>query len=122
MKMVLALDVGSSSVRAQRFDERGNPDGDLRQEKYDGRDPKEILRLARIVLDGEEPDGTSCFGHSPLALGEDGGPLTEGPGWRDTRGAAAAEGLCRRPHPRARPAPPGRDPPPPFRPAKPPRA
>jgi gluconokinase len=94
--VVLALDVGSSSVRAQRFDERGNPDGELRQEKYDGRDAKEILRLARSVLDGEEPDGTSCFGHSLLALDEDGEPLTEVLGWRDTRSADAAEWLCRR--------------------------
>ncbi len=94
--MVLALDVGSSSVRAQRFDARGNPKGELRQEKYDGHDPKEILRLVRAVLDGEEPDGTSCFGHSLLALGEDGEPLTEVLGWRDTRSADAAEWLCRR--------------------------
>ena len=28
---VLALDIGSSSVRAQRFDEHGEPDGELRQ-------------------------------------------------------------------------------------------
>src|SRR4051812_49412895 len=35
---VLALDIGSSSVRAQRFDEHAEPDGELRQEKYDTRD------------------------------------------------------------------------------------
>jgi gluconokinase len=94
--VVLALDVGSSSVRAQRFDRRGNPDGELRQEKYDGRDPREILELTRRVLGGEEPDGTSCFGHSLLALDEHGEPLTEVLGWRDTRSADAAEWLCRR--------------------------
>jgi gluconokinase len=94
--VVLALDVGSSSVRAQRFDERGNPSGELRQEKYDGRDAAEIARLARAVLDGDEPDGTSCFGHSLLALDESGEPLTEVLGWRDTRSADAAEWLCRR--------------------------
>ena len=94
--MVLALDVGSSSVRAQRFDERGNPDGELRQEKYDGRDPKEILRLARTVLDGEEPDGTSCFAHSLVAVDADWRPLTPLLGWRDTRSADAAEWLARR--------------------------
>jgi gluconokinase len=94
--MVLALDVGSSSVRAQRFDERGNPAGELRQEKYDGRDPKEIARLTRAVLDGGDPDGTSCFGHSLIALDENGEPLTEVLGWRDTRSADAAEWLCRR--------------------------
>jgi gluconokinase len=93
---VLALDVGSSSVRAQRFDDRGNPDGELRQEKYDGRDPKEIARLARAVLGGDEPDGTSSFGHSLVVLDENGQPLTEVLGWRDTRSADAAEWLRRR--------------------------
>ena len=96
MSVVLALDIGSSSVRAQRFDEHGTPVGELRQEKYDGRDPKEIARLARSVLDGGDPDGTSCFGHSLIALDESGEPLTEVLGWRDTRSADAAEWLCRR--------------------------
>jgi gluconokinase len=93
---VLALDVGSSSVRAQRFDEQGNPDGELRQERYDGRDADEIVRLARRVLGGGEPDGMSCFGHSLLALDARGKPLTEVLGWRDTRSADAAEWLRRR--------------------------
>jgi gluconokinase len=93
---VLALDVGSSSVRAQTFDERAEPAGELRQEKYDGRDPDEIVRLSRKVLDGGEPDGTSCFGHSLLALDANGRPLTEVLGWRDTRSAGAAEWLRRR--------------------------
>ena len=39
---VLALDIGSSSVRAQRFDERGEPDDELRQELYDTTVPHEI--------------------------------------------------------------------------------
>jgi gluconokinase len=93
---LLALDVGSSSVRAQRFDERAEPASELRQERYDGRDPDEIVRLVRKVLDGEEPDGTSCFGHSLLALDRAGKPLTELLGWRDTRSADAAEWLRRR--------------------------
>ncbi|HZS25400.1 MAG TPA: FGGY family carbohydrate kinase [Gaiellaceae bacterium] len=96
MATVLALDVGSSSVRAQRFDERGEPLGELRQERYDGRDPDEIVRLSRTVLDGAEPDGTSCFGHSLLPLDRAGKPLTELLGWRDTRAAGAAEWLRRR--------------------------
>jgi gluconokinase len=93
---VLALDIGSSSVRAQRFDETGAPDGELRQERYGGRDPDEIVELTRTVLDGDEPDGTSCFGHSLLALDAHGKPLTELLGWRDTRSAGAAEWLRRR--------------------------
>jgi gluconokinase len=93
---VLALDVGSSSVRAQRFDERGSPEGELRQERYDGRDPDEIRRLTRQVLGGDEPDGTSCFGHSLLALDERGRPLTPVLGWRDIRSHDSAEWLRRR--------------------------
>jgi gluconokinase len=93
---VLALDVGSSSVRAQRFDEHGEPADELRQERYDGRDPDEIVTLSRNVLDGGEPDGISCFGHSLIPLDRDGKPLTELLGWRDTRSAAAAESLRRR--------------------------
>jgi gluconokinase len=93
---VLALDVGSSSVRAQRFDERGEPVDGLRQERYDGRDPDEIVDLSRTVLDGREPDGISCFGHSLIPLDKHGKPLTELLGWRDTRSAAAAEWLRRR--------------------------
>jgi gluconokinase len=93
---VLALDVGSSSVRSQRFDEQAEPAGELRQERYDGRDPDEIVALARTVLGGEEPDGTSCFGHSLLALDAAGKPLTPILGWRDTRSAESAEWLRRR--------------------------
>jgi gluconokinase len=93
---VLALDVGSSSVRAQRFDERGEPAGELRQERYDGRDPDEIVALSRKVLDGGEPDGISSFGHSLIPLDDKGKPLTELLGWRDTRSADAAEWLRRR--------------------------
>ena len=96
MATVLALDVGSSSVRAQRFDERGEPADALRQERYDGREPDEIAALSRAVLDGGEPDGISCFGHSLIPLDGNGKPLTELLGWRDTRSADAAEWLRRR--------------------------
>jgi len=96
MAQVLALDIGSSSVRAQRFDERGNPDGELRQEKYDTNDAAEVAELVRTVLGGDEPDGTSSFGHSLLALDKQGKPLTPILGWRDTRSADAADWLRRR--------------------------
>jgi gluconokinase len=93
---VLALDVGSSSVRAQRFDERGEPDGELRQEDYESDDPAEVAAAVRAVLDGEEPDATSCFAHSLVAVDEDWNALTPILGWRDTRSAEAAEWLARR--------------------------
>ena len=100
MSEVLALDVGSSSVRAQLFDARAEPIDELRQERYEGRDPDEIVELVRRVIDGRDEGaaavGISCFGHSLLALGPDGRPLTELLGWRDTRSAGAAEWLRRR--------------------------
>jgi gluconokinase len=101
MAQVLALDIGSSSVRAQRFDEHGNPDGELRQERYETNDAVEVAELVRKVLDGDEPDGTSSFGHSLLALDRNGKPLTPILGWRDTRSADAADWLRRRLDPQA---------------------
>jgi gluconokinase len=97
---VLALDVGSSSVRAQRFDERGNAADELRQERYDGGDPDEMVALVRKVIDGRDEGvdavGASCFGHSLIALDDGGRPLTPVLGWRDIRSADAAEWLSRR--------------------------
>jgi len=93
---VLALDIGSSSVRAQRFDEHAEPVGELRQERYDTADAAEVARLVRDVLGGAEPDGTSCFAHSLLAVDKRWKPLTPILGWRDTRSADAAEWLRRR--------------------------
>ena len=91
MATVLALDVGSSSVRAQPFDEQGEPTDELRQEHYDGRDPDQIVALSRKVLDGAEPDGVSCFGHSLIPLGADGKPLTELLGWMLERSGKPGE-------------------------------
>jgi gluconokinase len=93
---VLALDIGSSSVRAQRFDERAESVGDLRQEEYETSDPGEVAAAVRRVLGGEEPDATSCFAHSLVAVDEDWNALTPILGWRDTRSADAAEWLARR--------------------------
>jgi gluconokinase len=93
---VLALDVGSSSVRAQRFDEGGGPEGELRQERYETDDPAGVAAAVRGVLDGEEPDATSCFAHSLVAVDADWNALTPILGWRDTRSAGAAERLARR--------------------------
>lgn len=90
---VLALDVGSSSVRAQRFDERGEPTGELRRERYETDDAAEVAAAVRLVLRGEEPDAISCFAHSLVAVDGDFRPLTPILGWRDTRSAGAAERL-----------------------------
>jgi gluconokinase len=93
---LLALDVGSSSVRAQPFDERGEPEGELRQEEYETADPAEVAAAVRGVLDGGEADATSCFAHSLVAVDANGDAITPILGWRDTRSAGAAEWLARR--------------------------
>jgi gluconokinase len=93
---VLALDIGSSSARAQRFDERGEPDGELRQEEYENDDPAEVAATVRRVLRDDEADAISCFAHSLVAVDADWNALTPILGWRDTRSAAAAEWLARR--------------------------
>src|SRR3954471_475710 len=98
---VLALDIGSSSVRAQRFDERAEAVGELRQEEYEGTDPADVAAAVRRVLGNEAPDATSCFAHSLVAVDSDWNALTPILGWRDTRSGAAAEWLARSLRPRA---------------------
>jgi gluconokinase len=97
---VLALDVGSSSVRAQCFGEGAEAADELKQEKYKGGDADELVSLVRKVVDGRDEGvdavGASSFGHSLLALGRDGRPLTPVLGWRDTRSSGSAEWLRRR--------------------------
>ena len=105
MATVLALDVGSSSVRAQCFDERADPVDGLRQEQYEGGDPDEIVSLVRRAIAGRDRDvnavGASCFGHSLVALDVNGKPLTPVLGWRDTQSAGAAARLRARVDPEA---------------------
>ncbi len=96
MVAVLALDVGSSSVRAQRFDARGQPQDDLRREQYASADAREVAAAVRRVLGDAEPDGTSCFAHSLVAVDRDWNALTPILGWRDVRSADAAEQLAQR--------------------------
>jgi gluconokinase len=93
---VLALDVGTSSARAQRFDDRGEPADELRQQRYEGRDPARAAAAVRRVLGDDEADAVSCFAHSLVAVDGDGDALTPILGWRDTRSAGAAEWLARR--------------------------
>ena len=102
MPRILALDVGTSSARAQIFEAEA-AERDAARREYPGEsDPKRIVELVREVvgeaLDGENYDAvaTSSFGHSLLALDDAGRPLTPILSWRDTRSADAADWLARR--------------------------
>ena len=106
---VLALDVGSSSVRACAYDERGRESGPGAQRTYsphlepDGSaefDPDELLAAARAALEGagegHDALGISCFMHSLLLLDERDRPLTPVLLWQDRRAVAQAEELAER--------------------------
>ena len=106
---VLALDVGSSSTRACRYDERGREAGDAAQRRYSARhdrggsaelDADELVDAARAVVaeagGGHEAVGISCFWHSLLLLDEAGRPLTPVLLWQDRRAAVQAEELAAR--------------------------
>ena len=100
---VLALDVGTSSVRAQTFGPDASENGEPSRRAYAGElDPDRIVEHVRAALAQARGDseldavGASCFGHSLLALDARGRALTPVLGWRDTRSADAADWLERR--------------------------
>ncbi len=100
---VLALDIGTSSVRAQVFDETAEEGTEPARREYPGEyDPDVVLARTREVIEekggAEQVDavGASCFGHSLLALDRRGRPLTSILSWRDTRSADAADRLLQR--------------------------
>ena len=107
---VLALDVGSSSVRARVFDERARElEGAARRayEPRHGRDGSAELDADELVLASqavlEEAAGgahgalaISSFWHSLLLLDAGGRPLTPVLLWEDRRAVAQAEELARR--------------------------
>jgi gluconokinase len=100
---VLALDIGTSSARAHRFDGSATEGEEPAKRRYVGEtDPERVLAAARHVIDeaggadGVDAVGASCFGHSLLPLDDAGRPLTPILGWRDTRSADAADWLARR--------------------------
>ena len=102
MTRVLAVDVGTSSVRAQIFDADAQEREPARRNYPGEDDPARIVALVREAVEEAVGDescdavGGSCFGHSLLAVDEQGKPLTPILGWRDTRSADAADWLTRR--------------------------
>src|SRR5205085_6871914 len=102
MTRVLALDVGTSSIRAAVCEEDGEPVGDVASRKYQTTDAGELADAVRNAVEealgGEEVDavGASTFGHSLLCLDGRGRPASPVYMWRDTRSEDAAEWLRRR--------------------------
>jgi gluconokinase len=102
MTRVLALDVGTSSIRAAVCGEDAEPVGDVASRKYRTADADELVEAVRSAVDealgGEEVDaaGASSFGHSLLCLDARGRPASPLYMWRDTRSDDAAEWLRRR--------------------------
>lgn len=108
---ILALDVGTSSVRAIGYDAAGRPlpGADARSAwepatSSDGAselDPEALVAAATTTIDrcleaAADPPaavGASVFWHSLLALDADGRPLTRVITWADTRSAAFAADL-----------------------------
>jgi gluconokinase len=111
---VLALDIGTSSVRGRVYDERGFPlEGVEAQTRYeitdghDGRaefDPDHLVAASRAAYEEALREGggqvdavcAACFWHSLVPVDARGraiGPLLT---WRDTRSAAAADRLAHR--------------------------
>ena len=89
-------------MRALVFDD-DLAEPDMPRRAYAGEDdPVRIAELVRGAFEeattGRDFDavGASCFGHSLLALDDNGRPLTPILGWRDTRSADAADWLTRR--------------------------
>jgi gluconokinase len=102
-RKVLALDVGTSSVRARVFDETAEERDEPARRDYPGEyDADRVLARTREVIEevggAAEVDavGAACFGHSLVALDRRGRPLTPILSWRDTRSADAADRLLRR--------------------------
>src|SRR5438270_10413732 len=99
MARVLALDVGTSSIRALVHKEDGEAGGEIVARKYETTDPDQMVEAVRSALEealgGAEVDavGASTFGHSLLVLDARGRPASPVYMWRDTRSEDAAERL-----------------------------
>jgi gluconokinase len=117
-RRVLALDLGTSSVRALLFDREGRalPDALARRPNRlevadDGRaelDPDAVLQAVGDCLDelsrrghlrGVGDVAMSCAWHSVIAADRGGRPLTGALTWADTRAAGLVEELRRRTDP-----------------------
>jgi gluconokinase len=86
---IVALDVGSSSVRAVAYDEDGEPEPGDAHLPYTSHDADALVEACRAVLAhvGEgDALALSCFWHSLLPLDERERPLSPLLTWRDVTG------------------------------------
>jgi gluconokinase len=90
---IVALDVGSSSVRAVAYDELGDAEPGDAHLSYGDLDPDRLVAACRAVL-AQVGEGDvlaiSAFWHSLVALDAAGRPLGPVLTWRDTIGAPPA--------------------------------
>jgi gluconokinase len=89
MNRVIALDVGSSSVRAVAFGEDGEAEPGDAHLAYEGYDADRLVNACRAVLAqvGEgDALAVSCFWHSLVAVDARDRPLTPVLTWRDLAG------------------------------------
>jgi gluconokinase len=101
---VLALDVGSSSVRARVYDESGAlVEGTDAQTRYEDADPATLVEATRSTVQRAERAagehdavGASCFWHSLVAVDRQNRPLSPLLTWRDQRAAAQSVALAQR--------------------------
>jgi len=107
MTRVLALDLGTSSVRAQVYDDDAETCGGAEPRPYEPKqglvDAGLLLEAARSAIDESlrgfgpvEAIGCSAFWHSLLVLDERDRPLTPVLTWRDMRSAPYARELRER--------------------------
>ena len=93
---IVALDVGSSSVRAVAYDETGAAEPGDAHLAYASLDADQLVAACRAVLaqvgEGDEL-AISCFWHSLLLADDRGRPVTPVLTWRDLAGSAAVPGL-----------------------------
>jgi len=115
--LVLALDIGSSSVRAALHDRQGRPlkgcavqvlyawdtgpGGSVRLShrtllKLVGEALDQLVRVAGPLAAGVVAGGVSCFLHSIVGLDDAGQPITPVLSWADTTGAGEAAELRER--------------------------
>jgi len=91
---IVALDVGSSSVRAVAYDADGEPEHGDAHIPYQRLDPEHLLAACHSVLAqvGEgDAVALSCFWHSLVGVDEQDRPLTPVLTWRDVAGEEPPE-------------------------------